>query len=469
MKELSLPNQIVIVIGLGSSGISAARFLNYNHNNVIVFEKSHEESFKEISNVLQAEGIQIEFNKPLEFASFKPFLSNLSAIVISPGIPWDHKVLNQLREQNITVTSEIAIAWEKLHSIPWIGITGTNGKTTVTRMLDHVLNTSGITTSMGGNVGKPACELALAFKKNPVAKPKWLVMELSSYQIESAPKISPQIGIWTTLTPDHLERHGSMDNYINIKQGLLEKSSTRIYNGDDKYLATHRADLPTGKWISTKGPGPFPSPYDLWLSSEGLLMEKNEALFNSSILDLKGEHNLQNLLLVTSAAREIGLSKQQIKNGISTFKAIPHRLERVYKDKYIEILNDSKATNFDSSNIGLKATLIPTILIAGGRLKKGNSSDWLSSLKERSSAVILFGESRMELKLLIERSGFSGQIHCYPSLNQAVSKAVKLSDSLNSKSILFSPACTSFDLYKNFEERGDHFKELIKETINSQY
>ena len=123
MKELSHANQIVIVIGLGSSGIGAARFLNYNHNNVIVFEKSQEESFNGITQSLRAEGIQIEFNKPLTFASFKSYLSNLSAIVISPGIPWDHKTINQLREEKITVTSEVAIAWEKLHSIPWVGVT----------------------------------------------------------------------------------------------------------------------------------------------------------------------------------------------------------------------------------------------------------------------------------------------------------------------------------------------------------
>ncbi len=466
MKELSHTNQIVIVIGLGSSGIGAARFLNYNHKNVIVFEKSKEESFKEITKTLRAEGIRIEFNKPLIFASFKSYLSNLSAIVISPGIPWDHKTINQLREKKITVTSEVALAWEKLHSIPWVGITGTNGKTTVTRMLDHVINKSGLTSNIGANVGKPATELALAFQKDPGKKPQWLTMELSSYQIESAPKVSPKIGIWTTLTPDHLERHGSMENYINIKRGLLEKSSMRIYNADDKYLAKHREDLPDGKWVSTKGSGSFPFTNDLWLSSEGVLMENDRVLFNSNILDLRGNHNLQNLLLVTAAAREIGLSKEQIRHGIKTFKAIPHRLERVYNDKKLEILNDSKATNFDSANIGLKSTSKPTILIAGGRLKKGNATAWLTSIKKRASAVILFGESRMQLKSLIERSGFNGEIHCYISLNLAVSKAIKVSQNLNAKSILFSPACASFDLYKNFEERGNHFRDLIKEAIN---
>ena len=217
MKELSRANQILIIIGLGSSGIGAARFLNYNHKNVIVFEKSQEESFNKITQSLRAEGIQIEFNKPLKFSSFKSYLSNLSAIVTSPGIPWDHKTLNQLREKNITVTSEIAIAWENLHSIPWVGVTGTNGKTTVTKMLDHVLNNSGVTSNVGANVGKAASELSLAFQKDPDKKPEWLIMELSSYQIESAPKISPQIGIWTTLTPDHLERHGTLEKYTQIK------------------------------------------------------------------------------------------------------------------------------------------------------------------------------------------------------------------------------------------------------------
>ncbi len=468
MKEISHPNKIVIVIGLGSSGIGAARFLNYTGQNVIVFEKSQEDSFKEIAKTLQAEGIKVELGKPLTIPTFEPFLSNLSEIVISPGIPWDHNVLNQLRDKGIKVTSEIAIAWESLCSIPWIGVTGTNGKTTVAQMIDHVLNSSNVPSSIGGNVGNAASELALEFEKSPITKPQWLVMELSSYQIESAPRISPQIGIWTTLTPDHLERHGTMENYINIKRGLLEKSSIRIYNADDKYLAKHRAELPAGKWISTKLKDTQANSNDLWLSPDGILMEKNTKLFNSDVLNLKGNHNLQNLLLVTAAAREIGLSKEQIKNGITTFKVIPHRLEIVSKINHIEILNDSKATNFDSADIGLKATLSPAILIAGGRVKKGNASNWLTTIQERTCSVILFGESRQELKLLLEEIGYNKAVYCYPDLHLAVSQAIKISKKLKANSILFSPGCASFDLYKNFEERGDHFKELIKEAIDSK-
>ncbi len=465
MKELSHPNQIIIVVGLGSSGIGVARLLNYNQKNVIVFERSSEEAFRNIAKTLEAEGIKVELGKSLTFSSFQPFIENLSQVVISPGISWDNITINQLRAKGITITSEIAIAWENLSKIPWIGVTGTNGKTTVTHLLNHVLNNNNVSSRMGGNVGTAASELALDFEKNPKQNPHWLVMELSSYQIESAPNISPKIGIWTTLTPDHLERHRTMKRYINIKRSLLNKSSIRIYNADDDYLASNKTDLPIGKWISTKGPGDYSCPYSFWLSSEGIVMEKNTELFDSNIFNLKGNHNLQNLLLATAAAREVGLSKEQIKDSIKTFKAIPHRLEKVNISNDLEIFNDSKATNFDSAEIALKAVSTPTLLIAGGRLKKGDSSHWLTSIKEKTCAVILFGESRVELKSLLKRIDYKQEIYTFQSLNQAVLKAVKMAQRLNAKSILFSPGCASFDFYRNFEERGNHFKKLIKDVI----
>ncbi len=458
----SKSNSLIIVLGLGRSGLAAAKYLNEKGNNVLVFEKSRKESFEELAKNLQTEGIQVQLGMPLKLSSFEPWENQFSMVITSPGIPWDHPTLNQLRKKGILIEPEISLAWKTLQNIPWIGITGTNGKTTVTHMLNHVLNENLISSDIAGNVGKAASELALKLHKSHQITPKWLVVELSSFQIESAPEIKPYIGIWTTLTPDHLERHGSLKNYIQIKRSLIEKSFIRIYNGDDKFLAANRLKLPKGIWITTEPSTSNKSHYDYWISVKGKLMEGEEELFESSVLNLPGEHNLQNLLLVTAAARKIGLSSKGISNAINNFQGLPHRLESINEIKNINILNDSKATNLDSSEIALKAIKGKTILIAGGRLKEGNTNGWLKQINLKASAVILFGESGMTLKNLIKESGFKGYLNYYQDLDQSLKRSIELVKKLKAKIILFSPGCASYDQYNNFEERGNHFKSLIR-------
>ncbi|WP_269623371.1 UDP-N-acetylmuramoyl-L-alanine--D-glutamate ligase [Prochlorococcus marinus] len=466
MNKTEKAKSIIIVIGLGTSGIAAAKYLKAIGNNVVLFEESESSLFQQLAKKLNAEGIKVKLGMPLQWSSFKSYLNQISKVVIGPGIPWDQSTLKKLRSKGITIQSEISIAWGSLKQIPWVGITGTNGKTTVTHMLHHVLSKNLIESEIGGNVGNAASELALTLKRNHTKKTKWLVIELSSYQIESAPEITPQIGIWTTLTPDHLERHGTIDNYYKIKRGLIENSSIRIYNADDKYLSNHREELPHGLWVSTREKKTeSQSLSDLWISSNGKIIEKGKELFDSSILQLPGDHNLQNLLLVTAAAREIGLSSKEIADAIISFKGIPHRLEKTFELEGIEIFNDSKATNFDSSETALKATLGPLILIAGGRLKQGYTKSWMEQIEMKAYAIFLFGESRYKLKNIIESYNFQGEIYCYNDLKETVKKSIEIALSKNVKSILFSPACASFDLYKNFEERGDHFKILVKNFL----
>ena len=462
MKEIESNNQITIAIGLGKSCIAASKYLSSNGEKVLIFENSSNESLKKIAAELINLGINVQLGTPLEFSSFKPWIATLSSVVIGPGIPWNHDTLNKLRVEGIEIKSEISIAWESLKGIPWVGVTGTNGKTTVTNMLHHVLQNSPIDSYIGGNIGRAATELSLAFKDSSTIKNKWLIIELSSYQIESAPEIAPQIGIWTTLTPDHLERHGSINNYFKIKRSLLKKSSLRIYNADDKYLNAHRNQLPKGIWVSIKGPGSKADTNKFWITSKGQVIEEGTELFNAKVLSIPGAHNLQNLLLVTAAAREIGLSAKSIENAIKSFKSIEHRLEKLSNISGIEIFNDSKATNFDSAEIALKATKGPLILIAGGLLKKGEASQWIKQIKSKALAVVLFGKSREIIKLMIKENGFKGEIHCYERLEKSVMKSINLGITLKVKSILFSPACSSFDLYNNFEERGEDFKSIVK-------
>tara|TARA_Y100001968_G_scaffold312960_1_gene336664 strand:+ start:6102 stop:7511 length:1410 start_codon:yes stop_codon:yes gene_type:complete len=451
-----------IIVGLGRSGVGAAKLLNSEGKKVFVIEKSKEQDCIKFKEELSELGIFVDFEKPLTLSSFKPWLGELSSVVISPSIPWDNETLNGLRKLGIKVHGEISLAWERLKHIPWVGITGTNGKTTVTHMLHHVLKSNKIHSDLGGNVGNSAAEIALKYKDSNQNLPKWLIMELSSYQIESSPSISPEIGIWTTLTPDHLDRHKSLNRYASIKRSLLEKSSVPIYNADDKYLNNERNILKTGIWISAnyENENLFKE-VDYCLNKEGFVIEKGKEIFHSSILSIPGIHNIRNLLMVTAAAREMGLKPYSIEKGLSSFKGVKHRLEYLGKYKSIEFFNDSKATNYDSASAGLQAINFPSIVIAGGKEKQGDPLDWLEQLNKKAYGIILYGSCASKFKNIIKSSGFKKEIYIHKNLRKATEHAIDLGLRERSITVILSPASASFDQYKSYEERGNHFKEIL--------
>ena len=456
-------NQIHIVLGLGNSGINAAKLLKSEGKNVLVLENNSNKKLIEISQKLRSEGLNIILlGEPLHIDNFTPWIGRISSIIVSPGIDWEHKTLQELRSKNILMKGEVELGWERLSHISSIGITGTNGKTTVTSMLNHVLKSNDINTDMGGNSGKALSKIALESKKMNSQKLKWLVLELSSYQIEGLQRLSPSIGIWTTFTPDHLERHHNLETYFKIKRRLLEKSSIRIYNSDDNYLINKREELPEGIWVGTNKQTSYPHHPKFWIDEKGYIFENGMKLFHTSVLKIPGKHNLQNLLLVTAAAREIGLDHLSIANSIYSFKAIPHRLEYLGNINKLEFYNDSKATNFDSSVTGLKSVPSPMILLAGGQQKKGDCLNWIEQLKQSTNGVVLFGISASDLKEKILRSSYKGEIIVEQNLEDATKASIDMAKKTNSKSILLSPACASFDQYQNYEERGDHFKKLVK-------
>ena len=463
MSKHQQHNQINIVLGLGSSGINAAKLLKSEGKKVLILENDSNQKLIDLSEKMKSEGINVMLlDEPLHINNFMPWAGRISSITVSPGIDWEHIALKELRSKNVYMQGEVELAWKRLSHIPSVGITGTNGKTTVTNMLNHVLNLNGINSDMGGNIGKALSKIALESKYKNYQKLNWLILELSSYQIEGLSSLKPRIGIWTTFTPDHLERHHDIETYFRIKRTLLEESSIRIYNSDDKYLYSKREELPDGIWVGTNKQSYYSHYPKFWIDQKGYVFEDQIQLFNTSILKIPGKHNLQNLLLVTAAAREIGIDHSSIAKSINSFKAIPHRLEYLGKINKLDFYNDSKATNFDSSVTGLRSVQAPMILIAGGKRKKGDCLNWIEQLKRSTNGVVLFGESSKDLKETLLQSSYSGEIIVEQNLEDATKASIAIARKRNSKSILLSPACASFDQYKNFEERGDHFKEIVK-------
>ncbi len=456
-----------LIVGLGRSGIGAARLLHAQGHEVVVLERDDGPEQQEKARQLRNQGIQIELGSPLKLSSFQPWFNEIEQVVISPGVPWDHPTLRQLRRRGIMVRGEMAVAWQALKDSPWIGITGTNGKTTVTHLLHHVLNQAGLHAPMAGNVGHSAAELGLQYLNPERSKPDWIVMEMSSYQIESAVDVSPRIGIWTTLTPDHLDRHGSLDAYRAIKEGLLRRSQHAVLNADDADLQRRRDYWPDAQWVSSRPKTINTENLTLWIDSENKVCSKNGSLFPANILSMPGEHNRQNLLLVTAAALQIGLEPHIIQDGVRSFSGVPHRLEKVGSLQGMTVFNDSKATNYDAAAVAIQALKGPIVLLAGGLSKQGDSKHWLELINDKVCSIALFGSDRNILMGLIRNSKYSRMITSHATLDSAVTAAIQQAINENATSLLLSPACASFDQYKDFEARGDHFKQLIEEHLDS--
>lgn len=456
-----------LIVGLGRSGIGAARLLHTQGHQVVVLEQDAGSLQQTKAQSLRDQGIEVALGCPLELSSFKPWIDQIEQVVISPGIPWDHPTLMKLRHQGVTVRGEMAVAWEALRDCPWIGITGTNGKTTVTHLLHHVLNQAGLEAPMAGNVGHSAAELALRCMDPSQPKPDWIVMEMSSYQIEAANEVAPQIGIWTTLTPDHLERHGSIKAYRAIKQGLLQRSKHAVLNADDADLQSRRAHWPEAQWVSAALTTDQSSDLALWINQEGLVCRKDGPLFEADVLAMPGEHNRQNMMLVTAAALQIGISPGAVEHGFRSFPGVPHRLENLGTLHGMSVFNDSKATNYDAAAVALQAVPGPIVLLAGGLSKQGDASNWLELLKVCVCSIALFGNDRDTLLSLIRDSGFTGAVASHPNMEDALTAAIELGLNNNAASLLLSPACASFDQYKDFEARGNHFRDMINQLSQS--
>jgi len=458
-----ITNKINLVVGLGRSGYWAAKFLNSRGKKVIVLEEKINDQLAIYKKDLENIGIEVYLEFPFKFEKISQWINNINYVILSPAINIENQTVLKLKNAGIKVLGEANIGWNYLKDINWVGITGTNGKTTVTHLLSHILSQNNLEAPAAGNIGTPLCKYAYDYNLNK--KLDWIVAELSSYQIEIACDIKPKIGIWTTFTPDHLDRHKTLENYFKIKNHLLQSSQIRIYNYDDDYLKSSSKKLARGIWVSLDYRNNSIEDCDFWLDQKGYVVEKGITLFHSNALKIKGKHNILNLLLATAAARIIGLTGKNIENSLKTYKQLPHRLETIYKAKNLEVINDSKATNFDSSFSGINSLDKGQIIIIGGRIKKGDSKLWSSIILEKCKGVFLFGESSKELNRILLMAGFKEDIFIHNELKDLIPKAINYLREKQLKILLFSPACSSFDQFKDYEERGNYFKFLVKKYL----
>lgn len=449
------------VLGLGKAGSGVAKLLHAQGHAVSIWDEQDSPPLQIQRQDLAPLGIPIHLGSPFKFSSDLP-----DHIIVSPGIRWDHPFLAQARQQGIPVVGEAEWSWGSLSHLPWVSVTGTNGKTTTTALVAALWAAAGRVAPACGNIGYAIGDFASEVYEGRIPADA-VIAELSSYQLEASQNLgSNGIGIWTTLTPDHLERHGTLERYAQIKASLLDRCQQRILNGDDPYLYTLRHHWPNTLWTSTQDPQ---APIRI---ASGLLWVHDQPIADPGPLKTRmpGDHNLQNLLMATAAAVCAQLDLGVVQQVIDTFPGIPHRLERVRDLHGIHFINDSKATNYDAAWVGLNAVDPPVILIAGGQPKQGDDQAWLDLIHQKAAHVILFGAAA---PLFAEKLQGIPYPHYeqVSTLDLAVTQAWHHAQVLQrihpQVTVLFSPACASFDQYPNFERRGDHFRTCCQDLEES--
>jgi UDP-N-acetylmuramoylalanine--D-glutamate ligase len=453
------------IIGLGRSGIAAAKLLHQDGWNVTLVDSMSEENLASRTNASQlqasrqklaAEGITVKLNATVTVSGNIPDL-----IVVSPGVPWDSSTLLAARERGIETIGEIELAWRYLKTIPWVGITGTNGKTTTTALIAAIFQQAGLNAPACGNIGNAACELALENLQNPSNRLDWIIAELSSYQIEASEGVAPQIGLWTTFTPDHLNRHQTLENYYQIKASLLHRCRHKIINGDDRYLRNQAVkEFQDVCWTSVESQINLGDRQKLEVYLEdSWIVAFGELICPISLFKMPGQHNLQNLLMAVGTAKLAGIDKNAIANAIATFPGVAHRLEYISTYRGVKYINDSKATNYDAAQVGLASVDAPAILIAGGEAKEGDASLWIETIKNKAAVVLLIGEAAPLFAKIFSEAKYD-RYEIVETLERAIARSRELIQKIEVTTVLLSPACASFDRYLSFEHRGDRFREL---------
>ncbi len=457
------------VIGLGKSGMAAARLLKRLGWDVVVSDRGTAASLQPMAQALTADGMIVKLGHSFDPDEVDPAVGAYQRIVVSPGVPWDLPALVRARSLGMETLGEMELAWQNLQTCPWIGITGTNGKTTTTALVEAIFQTAGLQAPALGNIGNAACDVVL--QEIGQAKGKginWAIAEVSSYQIEASPTLAPHIGIWTTFTPDHLARHKTLENYYAIKAQLLSRSRFQIFNGDDPYLRQVGQQggapmRPDACWTSVHGKAhllgdPALGAYieDGWVTVQG------KVILPANLLRMPGAHNLQNLLMAVAAAALAGIDKAAIAQAIATFPGVPHRLEYICTWQGVDFINDSKATNYDAAEVGLASVKAPAILIAGGEAKEGDDEAWLRTIQQKAAAVLLIGNAAELFASRLQKQGYRNY-EIVETMDKAVTRSAALASQYQAAVVLLSPACASFDQYQNFEQRGDHFRHFCLE------
>ncbi len=443
--------ELMVILGGGESGAGAALLARKQGYEVFLSDSG---PLKEIHRKeLQNNRIRYEENGHTESV-----VLSASTVVKSPGIPERNELVKKIRAAGIPVISEIELGYRFKGDARIAAITGSNGKTTTTALLHHICTHAGLDAALVGNIG-------ISFARQVASEPKpWYIIEVSSFQLDDIKDFRPDIAILTNITEDHLDRYDyKFENYIRSKFRITlnqQKEDFFIYCADDPVTMEHLSHYPI-----LSNPLPFtmqqePSNGGFIRNGQMTISNNNERV-TMSIYDfaLKGKHNQYNTMAAGIAAVTIGLRKDKIREAIESFETLEHRMEHVADVRGVSFINDSKATNVNSTWYALESMEKPTVLILGG-VDKGNDYSLLQEMvKEKVKAIICMGSDNRKIHEAFE--GLLTRIEDAGSAPEAVQAAFRLAE--KGDVVLLSPACASFDLFKNYEDRGRRFKDAVKE------
>ncbi|MFZ3380821.1 MAG: UDP-N-acetylmuramoyl-L-alanine--D-glutamate ligase [Candidatus Acidiferrales bacterium] len=435
------------MVGLARTGLVTALFSAGYGATVTATDERPEGELAETAGKLRAAGVKLELGGHRDASFLQQDL-----IVVSPGVAANLRALQAARKKSIPVWSEIELAWRFLRG-KLVAITGSNGKTTTTALVAHILQTSNVPTLLGGNIGTPLLALVETSTDQTVT-----VAEISSFQLETIESFRPEIGVLLNLTPDHLDRHGTFEEYARAKMRMFENQLERdiaVLNADDPEITKRMPAKPHIFWFSRQkrvANGAFLRANEIIFRNEG----SETVLALREQIPLRGEHNVENVLAACATAYLAGATPAAIANGVKTFRGVEHRLEFVAEIAGVQFYNDSKATNVDAAVKAVQAFSGPLLVIMGGKDKGSPYTPLRDLLKERARMVLLIGEAAE--KIAADLAG-AVEFNYARTLQRAVETAIERAQP--GDTVLLAPACSSFDQFENYEQRGRVFKEIV--------
>ncbi len=452
---MQFENKRVMVYGAARSGISAANMLQKLGANVLMFDRNtnlKDEDFKERLDV------EHQFELITGILS-EDIIPTIDLLILSPGIAADHPDILKIKANHIPVWGEIELAYSFTKG-KIIGITGTNGKTTTTTLVGEIMKSYFEEVYVVGNIGKAYSDAALDTTDKAVT-----VIELSSFQLETIHEFKPDVSVILNITPDHLDRHYTMDNYIAMKERITRnqtKSELCILNYEDEILRAMADRLGTRILF-------FSSSRKLndgmYLDGEEIVYSENgnrQMVCNINELRILGKHNYENVMAAVGIAVAMGIPMEYIRKTLLKFKAVEHRIEFVETINGVTYYNDSKGTNPDASIRAVQAMRCPTILIGGGYDKKLPFDELIEAFEGKVKCLVLLGQTKEQFAETARRHGFTNIIMT-DSLKEAVSVSSK--EAVPGDVVLLSPACASWGMFDNYEQRGNLFKEYVREML----
>lgn len=448
---MNLKNKKVLLVGLAKTGVSTIKHLNRLGAKVVVNDIKDKDKLKDILDELS------DLNNVEYILGYHPEnVDDVDITVVSPGVPLDLPFILKLKSKNIEIIGEVELAYRLSQNPIFIGITGTNGKTTTTSLVGEIFKKASRDTYIVGNIGNPVIDTVGIANENSV-----LVTELSSFQLESIDKFKPHVSAILNFTEDHLNRHHTMKAYIEAKARIFENQDSKdfcILNYDDEDVRSLSDSVKAKKIFFSRKKS---LEYGIYLDEKkNIIINIGEkiTLLSKDELSLPGDHNLENCMAAAAIAYVSNIDIDVIRKVLKTFAGVEHRQEFVRNLNGIMFVNDSKATNPDSSIKAVQSYNRPIVLIAGGMDKQSSFDEFLDIAKENVYALVLLGETAQKIKECAQNKGFDN-ITIVKDMKEAVKASYQIAK--DGDVVLLSPACASWDMYKSFEVRGIDFKDNV--------